>query len=117
MERRDGERFTAGDKYRAKLILADQVTIKDISISGICLETSQRLNTNNIYRIEVFSTKNERITPTCLVVRSFLKGTRKENDNTFPLYEVGLKFINLADSEKIFLGKFVSESSKKTGIP
>jgi hypothetical protein len=117
MERREGERFKAGEKYRAKLILAEHVRIKDISVSGVCIETSQRLNTNNIYRIEILSSRSERITPTGVVVRSFLKETRKEGSDTLPIYDVGIKFVELSDDEKNFLEKFVNAVSKNTEIP
>jgi len=117
MEKRADERFRAGDKYKAKLILAGEVEIKDVSMNGVCIETSQRLNTNNVYRVEILSSGSERITPTGVVIRSFLRGTRKEGDDSLPIYDVGIKFVELSDDEEIFLEKFVSEVSKKTKTP
>ncbi len=113
MEKREGDRFKAGNKYKGKLILADAVTIRDISISGVCLETSERLTTNNLYRIEMVDKDKERMTLTGVAVRSFLRGTLREKDNTVPLYEVGLKFIELKNNEKVFLEKLIKELTKE----
>ncbi len=113
MENREGDRFKAGSKYKGKLILADAVTIKDISISGLCLETSERLTINNQYRIEVVDKDKEKMTLSGIAVRSFLRGTLKEKDNTMPVYEVGIKFIELESNEKVFLQKYMNELARK----
>lgn len=115
MEKRERERLKAGAEYKGRLILANTVTIKDISISGICVETSERLNTNNNYRIEMISGSKEKAALPGKVVRSFIKGTlRQGGDEAIPFYEVGLKFLELTDNEKQFLEKFLSELSPTT---
>lgn len=114
MEKRERERLKAGAEYKGRLILANAVTIKDISFSGICVETSERLNTNNNYRIEMISSSKEKAALPGKVVRSFIKGARRQGDDTIPFYEVGLKFLELTNSEKFFLEKFLSELSPKT---
>ncbi len=116
MERREEDRFRAGSKYKGKLILADAVIIKDISPGGICFETSERLTINNVYRIEMAAGDKEKITLTGIVVRSFLKGTFKRKDDSVPVYEIGLKFIELKDSEKHFIEEFIKELTKKHKI-
>ena len=102
------DRFKPGAKCKAKLIHADEVEIKNISIGGILVETTRRLNVNTNYRIQIISSdNNEVITPTGTVARAFLRGTAhtETESNTVPLYEVALKFIGLKDSEKDFIKK------------
>ncbi len=99
------DRFKPGTKCKAKLIHADEVAIKNISLGGILVETTRRLNVNTNYRIQIIFSDNEVITPTGTVVRAFLRGTAHAEPNTVPLYEVALKFIRLKDSEKDFIKK------------
>jgi hypothetical protein len=100
------DRFKPGAKCKAKLIHADEVEIKNISIGGILVETTRRLNVNTNYRIQIISSdNNEVITPTGTVARAFLRGTADTESNTVPLYEVALKFIGLKDNEKDFIKK------------
>jgi hypothetical protein len=103
------ERLNPGNKCKGKLILSDDVKIKDISLGGLCIETTRRLNINNSYKIQIVSNdKKDIITPLGLLVRAKLKGTVKKKDYTLPLYEVALKFIELNDKEKLFLDKLIS---------
>lgn len=106
---REFERLKTGDKCKGKLILADDVEIKDISYGGIRIETTRRLNINNHYKIQILSSnKKDLITPVGLLVRAKLKGVTKEKDNTLPLYEIALKFISITAGEKRFLEKLIS---------
>ncbi|GMR03366.1 MAG: hypothetical protein BMS9Abin21_204 [Thermodesulfovibrionia bacterium] len=101
------ERFKTGDKCKAKLILADDVTTKDISVGGILLETTKRLNINNLYRVQIVSSDSKTITPLALVVRSSLTGTIKKKLESLPLYQVAMKFTGLNDKEKVFLDNLI----------
>ena len=112
MEKRSSERYKTGDKYKVKVILADAVTIKDISLSGIRLESVENLTPNNIYRIEITSRDNVKITPLCEVIWSSLLRTVSEKDKTMSIYGVGLKFIELTDNEKHFLEKNLNKLVK-----
>jgi hypothetical protein len=103
MQNRNGKRCSIKGNYRSKLIFAHDVTIKDISSSGICVKTSKYLTSNNHYRIQIASGNNESISPACIVVRSFLNGTKKIDNKIVPVYEVALKFVELTDKEKNFI--------------
>ena len=103
------ERFKTGDKYSAKLILADDVRIKDISLGGILLETTRRLNINNKYRIQICGISDETISPMGLVVWASLKNTLKKMQDAVPIYHVALKFVKLNDEEKHYLEKLIME--------
>ena len=78
------------------------------------METSERLNTNNNYRIEMISGSKEKAALPGKVIRSFIKGALRQGNDTIPFYEVGLKFLELTDNEKQFLEKFLSELSPTT---
>lgn len=117
MEKRRFKRFKPSDRYRAKLIFSEDTRIKNISLGGILLETTKRLNINNYYRIQITSlNKESAITPLCTVARSFLRGTTDEGNDTMHLYEVALEFIKLNDSEKLFLKSIMSGLAKKTAV-
>ena len=106
MEKRVCLRFKIADKdKKAELITTESVKIKDISLGGICLETSQYLDTKNSFRVEIASNDNEKITPECEISWSSLLVTIEKD---LSIYEVGLKFTRLTDSEKRFLDKYVN---------
>jgi hypothetical protein len=113
MEKRKSERFKTGNKCRGKLIVGEKIKIKNISISGICMEILQHLRINNIYKIEIVCSKNKKITPTGVVVWSSFRGSLKKKGDILPIYQVGLKFIELNDTDKHFLDKLISEFTKR----
>ncbi len=103
------ERFKTGNRYNAKLILADDVRIKDISLGGILLETTKHLIMNTKYRIQISSINNETITPSGLVVWASLKNSIKRNHCAVPVYHVAFKFDKLNDTDKDYLERLISE--------
>lgn len=107
-------RFKTGIKFRAKLILADEVRIKNISFGGILLETTKRLNINTTYRIQLVSPDNKSITPRGTVVRESLSGQTNNGIESSPLYTVAFKFVELDEREKHFLDKIMSEIADNT---
>jgi hypothetical protein len=113
MDKRISERIKSDNQYIGELILASKIKILDITISGICLETSEHLTTNNIYRIELVPSNNETITPKCVVVWSSLRRTVKEKGYKLSIYRSGLKFIELTDSEKLYLESYIKGTTKK----
>lgn len=110
-EKRITGRFKTGYNYKAKLILFGDFKVKDISMSGIGIITSLPLKTNDTYRIELASPEKEKMQFSCEVVNCFLKGTLKEKDNLVPLYEAGLKFLELTDEGKHFLEQIIKKFS------
>jgi hypothetical protein len=109
MERRVFIRCKAGDNLSAELAAIEKVKIKGMSVDGLCLETSHIINPDTFCKIEIVSRNNEKITPKCVIVWSSHRRIVKEKDETFSIYGVGLKFIELTDSEKLFLEKCISE--------
>ncbi len=108
-------RFKTGNRCKAKLILADEVEIKDISFGGILLETTKRLNINKSYRIQIVSSDNNgTIIPMGVVVRALLKGHLNNGHKHLPLYQIALRFTELSKKEKSFLDKIISDVGDST---
>ncbi len=108
-------RFKTGNRCKAKLALADEVEIKDISFGGILLETTKRLNINCSYRIQIVSSDNTgTITPKGVVVSALLKGHSNNGHKQLPLYQVALRFTELSEKEKSFLDKIISDVADST---
>ncbi len=102
-------RVKTGNKYEAKLLLADDVVIKDISSGGILLETSKRLNITSKYRVQIGDRNDKKIKPLAVVIRESLTGSIKKKFDTAPLYEVALKFTELTENERSFLNNLIVE--------
>jgi hypothetical protein len=67
--------------------------IRNISIGGILVRSSQRLAKNTIYTIKMLDDNKEEPSPKGLVVWSSLTGKADERGETEPYYEAGLRFI------------------------
>lgn len=116
MDRCESKRYSIGAKRGGKIISSDEGSIKNISETGICLETAQRISTNSIYRIELSNVNKEKKPLTCEVVWTRLKGVLKKDDESIPVYEAGLKFVDLSEPEKHFLCNIINELANKTVI-
>lgn len=81
--------------------------VKNVSESGLCLETFQRVSTNRTYRIQFQPGNNKKVMLTAQAIWSVLRGTRKEKEDVVPVYEVGLKFLEMTEIEKQFLEEFI----------
>jgi hypothetical protein len=103
MEKRAGERYKVSRGFKARVNEEKEVTIKDISICGMCLECPTCLIPNNTYTFKLPSLNDETITTKGVVVRSFLKSMHEAASSTYPLYHAGIKFIGLGSSEKNYL--------------
>jgi len=101
--------YKTDNKFRSEIVILDHFTIKGISDCCISLETSQYLSQNNICIIELDSSHNEKIAPTATVVWSALKKSVNVENNTLPIYEAFLEFVDLDDSERLSLDKLISE--------
>jgi diguanylate cyclase (GGDEF)-like protein len=92
-EERGYERYKIDNNSSAELVLSGSAMIRNISIGGILVRTSQRLTKNTIYTIKMLNNNNEELSPKGLVVWSSLIGKANEKDKTEPYYEAGLRFI------------------------
>ena len=97
MDKRKYKRFTAGYYFDIDSDIADKVKIRDISISGICLETSRRININSIYSMNFVTKGIGEKTLKGNVVWSTLIRSIKDNFDIIPIYQIGIKFIEEND--------------------
>jgi diguanylate cyclase (GGDEF)-like protein len=108
-EERANERYRTDNNCPAELIVSGKSMIKDISIGGMSVRTSQRLTKNTIYTIRMLYDNNEGISLKGLVVWSSLIGKFSETDDKDPYYEAGLRFVELNDSLNNSLEKLVAD--------
>lgn len=92
-EEREYERYITDNNSPAELVLSGSSTIRNISIGGILVRTSQRLMKNTIYTIKMLDDNNEELSSEGLVVWSSLIGKADEKDEAKPYYEAGVRFI------------------------
>ena len=92
-EEREYERYLTDNNSPAELVLSGSSMIRNISIGGILVRTSQRLTKNTIYTIKMLNDNNEELSSEGLVVWSSLIGKADEKEKAEPYYEAGLRFI------------------------
>jgi diguanylate cyclase (GGDEF)-like protein len=109
-EKRTAERFTAGTRSRAELVISDDVRVKNISRGGICIIASHLLKPHGIYSIRTHKKKNEGISVKGKVVWSSARGERNK-EGVAAHYESGLQFFGLTSQTKSQIEKFISASS------
>jgi len=83
------------DEHPAELVVQGRHMIRDISLGGISLITSQRLTKNAIYDIRILAGADKELSVKGLVIWSSLMGEVSMPDRRTPRYEAGLKFIEL----------------------
>ena len=93
------------EEHPAELVIWGSHMIRDISLGGISVRTSQRLTKNTIYNIRILAVADKELSVKGLVVRSSLMSGFPQ---TTPRYEAGLKFIELNEDLINSLEQFIS---------
>ncbi len=112
MENREQKRFRTGSHCNLECAIAHKVKIKDISMGGICLETSRYVDTKSIYDMLLITKRNEKVLLKGEIVWSALKESRRGKANVYPIYNIGFKFIGQTDSKNKFLEDLTEYLSK-----
>lgn len=107
VEKRAGKRFEVNGRCTARINQDKEFKIRDLSISGTCLECPLCLLPNATYDIELTSDRQERLTAKGVVVRSFLKSFHHAEYDASPLYHTGIKFVQLDDRDKKDIERFI----------
>lgn len=107
MEKRAGKRFMVNGRYTARINQDKEFKIRDLSISGTCLECPLSLVPNSTYDIEIISDSQEKLSAKGVVVRSFLKSFHHAEYNASPLYHTGIKFVQLDDRGRKNMERFI----------
>ena len=95
-QERAHERYEIDSCPTTELSIAGSVVLKNISVSGISVRTSQRLTKNAIYKIRMLSTRGDELSLRGMVVWSSI-GKAPEKDDNGSQYEAGLRFIDMND--------------------
>ncbi len=103
-KKRMHNRVSTGDKCWAEISDSGKISLKDISIGGTCLKSSQHLPVNSWHQIKIMSDGKEEIHSTGVVIWSQSSGN---NNGNMPHYETGLKFVELNGRLKNSLGRFI----------
>ncbi|MEJ2696129.1 MAG: diguanylate cyclase [Candidatus Sulfobium sp.] len=94
------ERYESDVSLRAEILVSGSAVIKNISVSGIALRTSQRLTRNTIYIIRIRTSGGEELSCQAQVIWSSLVGkVSKKYGGLY--YEAGLRFV---EANKQFIG-------------
>lgn len=107
MENRLHKRFEIKSYCDVECVVAHDIKIKNISLSGICLETSQHIDTRLPYDMKLVTKKREEIILKGKVAWSSLMQSVKDKNNIYPIYNIGLKFIEMNDKSNNFLEKLI----------
>ena len=113
MIKHKGKRYRTDTINRGRFIYSKDISIKKISDSEMSFETFLYIKTYSIYQFELVNKDNEKKKLTGEAISSFLRRTQKANGDNVPIYEVGMKFIELSYEEKQFLDKLQSEHANE----
>jgi hypothetical protein len=105
MENRIHKRHKTASHCSVECAITHKVKIKDMSNGGICLETSRHIDTRNTYDLKLVTKKKEEIMLKGEVVWSSLIKSIKNKGNIYPIYDIGIKFVEQNDNKNKFLEK------------
>jgi diguanylate cyclase (GGDEF)-like protein len=106
LKKRRYKRYQA-QRHWLRLEGLDEFEIKNISVGGLCLRTTEMLPLNNTYTIEISPAINGKTTLKGSVVWSLLVESKSPGKGEKMLYEAGFKFIGVSDLQKIPLKKLL----------
>jgi diguanylate cyclase (GGDEF)-like protein len=112
-ENRIAKRYKIENIYKIELVVPDSIRIINISMSGIRLETRQRLTKNTTYSIRISpNNEEEEILLTGFVVWSTVEEKVTEQGNGAAHNQTGLRFVGMNDSSKNLLKKYLTDLRK-----
>ncbi len=105
-QKRTHDRRELLNHFAADLSVSGVSMIKNISLGGISVKTSQRVAKDTVYRIRIRNDRNEELSLKGVVVWSSLVGAAPEKGEG-SYYETGLSFVELNEGLKSSLEKFI----------
>jgi hypothetical protein len=107
-DKRQYKRFTDVIDMHGKMVLADDVKILDISLSGISLKADRRLNIGCNYMLNI-ADKGNPLTVKGKVIWSLL-GENKDGKRgeIIPIYTAGMKFTDITKKKKKEITEFIA---------
>jgi hypothetical protein len=109
MERREFRRVHINGNIKGVINQKNKGSIKDMSIGGMCFESSTSLLPGRVHSIELTSNYGTKIMISGVVIRSFLKSIHG-GESSSPVYHIGLQFTGKGDEEKKELQRYINSS-------
>jgi len=103
MDKRSAARIDVRGKVCGKMVLVESLEIEDISMTGVRFNTMKRLAMNTPHRLKIVH-GNMTMVLRGNIVRATFKGLK---DN-MPLYEVGMQFSDMSETEQANIRKLIS---------
>lgn len=110
-DRRRSHRFEV-EGVRGSLTFRSEARIRNLSLTGMSVETADHLEVGKPYSIKLAHGEGE-VRLSATVVRSRMLGTRKlPNGDSEPLYEVGMRFNDVLNDKAMELHGLLSASAR-----
>ncbi|NJD57544.1 MAG: PilZ domain-containing protein [Nitrospirae bacterium] len=103
MDKRSAVRVGVRGKVGGRMILVESLEIEDISTTGVRFNTMKRLDMNSRHRLKIVH-GDMTLVLRGTIVRATFKGI-KEN---MPLYEIGMQFSDMSETEQANIKKLIS---------
>jgi diguanylate cyclase (GGDEF)-like protein len=103
-ERREYERYSPVKNIIVEIDGTFTGEIKDISYSGACLMSAQRINADDVHKIKI-----DNLSVKGLIVWSCYTGDKIREEKGLPGYETGFRFIDLEHNKKSLLKRLIKE--------
>lgn len=111
LNNRKHKRFELNNhEVNGKMVLATEVEVVDISISGIAVKANRRLNIGSEYSLKLEASKNISISGT-LVWCSLIETRMGTDGEAIPIYSAGIQFKDLS-TEKITELQYLIDNHK-----
>jgi len=100
LEQRHYPRFSIESMdISGRIMLANKVEIRNLSVGGVLLKTDKRLNVGTIYMLRLES-KGKLLTIPCKVVRAELSESHEDSiGQSIPIYSAGMQFTNVSNEQ------------------
>ncbi len=98
-EKRTCRRYEGNNKCTADINNSTGLTIKDISLGGLCYRTDEKLSAGSQYEIYLVSHANKKIHCTGKVIWSTLIETDASKKSPSAVYESGVQFVNMSSTQ------------------
>ena len=99
MEKRKSERVSVQGNLSGRMILAADLDIRDLSLSGVRFTCCERVAPGSRVQLLIHR-ENLSVRVECTVVRSSLGDGPSGNSPGFPVYEVGATFGSIEDEAR-----------------
>src|SRR4030042_6454314 len=100
-----------------KMMVADEVTIIDISVGGVSLKADRRLNIGHEYAVKM-ENSGRVLAVKGLVVWSVLSRNKEgARGDSIPLYTAGMKFMDVSDKKLEEIVNFIEKYEQGAVMP